>query len=85
MLVRRLAFAAVYCIAVTSATPLPARQYAIGADVSFLASSERNGVVFMDNGRPKDVLTMLRDHHCNWVRLRLFAAPGSSVGTIRVS
>jgi arabinogalactan endo-1,4-beta-galactosidase len=75
---RRLAFAGACCIAVTSAATLRAQQYAIGADVSFLASSERNGVVFKEDGEPKDVLAMLREHHYNWVRLRLFVDPASS-------
>lgn len=75
---RRLAFAGACCIAVASAATLHAQQYAIGADVSFLASSERNGVVFKEGGEPKDVLAMLREHHYNWVRLRLFVDPASS-------
>ena len=35
-------------------------------------------MVFKENGQPKDVLAMLRDHHYNWVRLRLFVDPASS-------
>jgi arabinogalactan endo-1,4-beta-galactosidase len=52
-----------------------AQTYAVGADVSFLAQSERDGVVFKENGHRKDV----HDHHYNWVRLRLFHDPEASV------
>jgi len=53
-------------------------QYAVGADVSFLADAERQGIVFSDGGKPEDVLAMLRAHHYNWVRLRLFVNPETS-------
>jgi arabinogalactan endo-1,4-beta-galactosidase len=59
-------------------TPVRAQQYAIGADVSFLAKCEQDGIVFKENGQPKDVLLMLREHHYNWVRLRLFQDPSTS-------
>jgi arabinogalactan endo-1,4-beta-galactosidase len=55
-----------------------AQTYAVGADVSFLAQCERDGVVFKEDGQPKDVLAILRDHHYNWVRLRLFHDPSAS-------
>lgn len=55
-----------------------AQTYAVGADVSFLARCEREGVVFKENGQPKDVLAILRDHHYNRVRLRLFHDPSAS-------
>ncbi len=55
-----------------------AQSYAVGADVSFLAKCEQDGVVFKENGQPKDALAILRAHHYNWVRLRLFHDP--SVG-----
>ena len=56
----------------------PGQQYAVGADVSFLAYAEQQGIVFTENGQPKDVLTILREHHYNWVRLRLFVNPAAS-------
>jgi arabinogalactan endo-1,4-beta-galactosidase len=52
-----------------------AQNYAIGADVSFLAKCEQDGVVFRENGEPVDVLALLRAHHYNWVRLRIFHDP----------
>ena len=62
----------------TAPAPVRAQQYAIGADVSFLAKCEQDGVIFKENGQPKDVLSMLREHHYNWVRLRLFNDPAVS-------
>ncbi len=52
-----------------------AQDYAVGADVSFLAQAEKQGVVFKDNGTPRPGLQILRDHGYNWVRLRLFNNP----------
>lgn len=58
--------------------PLAAQQYAVGADVSFLGGCEQDGVVFKEDGKPKDVLAILREHHYNWVRLRLFHDPAAN-------
>jgi len=58
--------------------PAPAQSYAIGADVSFLAKCEHDGVVFKEDGQAKDVLAILREHRYNWVRLRLFLDPASA-------
>lgn len=55
-----------------------AQSYAIGADISFLAQCEQDGVKFQEGGQPKDVLAILREHHYNWVRLRLFVDPAAS-------
>ena len=55
-----------------------AQAYATGADLSFLAKCEQDGIVFKENGQPKDVLVMLREHHYNWVRLRIFNNPATS-------
>lgn len=52
-----------------------AQQFAVGADVSFLAQAEQQGIVFKENGRPRPVLQILKDHGYNWVRLRLFVHP----------
>lgn len=50
-------------------------EFAIGADVSFLPQAESQGVVFTDGGQGKPGLQILRDHGCNWIRLRLFHSP----------
>lgn len=55
-----------------------AQSYATGADLSFLAQCEQHGVVFKEKGEAKDVLAMLREHHYNWVRLRVFVNPAAS-------
>ena len=65
-------------VATVLALSANAQQYAIGADVSFLAKCEQDGVVFKQNGQPIDVLTLLREHHYNWVRLRIFHDPSAA-------
>src|SRR5258705_7043108 len=55
--------------------PLASQDYAIGADVSFLAQAEHGGVVFKDNGTAKPALQILHDHGYNWIRLRVFHTP----------
>lgn len=55
--------------------PAGCQDYAIGADVSFLAQAEQQGVIFKENGVAKPGLEILRDHGYNWIRLRLFRAP----------
>lgn len=55
-----------------------AQSFAIGADVSFLARCEQDGVVFKADGKPVDVLALLREHHYNWVRLRVFHDPAAA-------
>jgi arabinogalactan endo-1,4-beta-galactosidase len=52
-----------------------AEDYAIGADVSFLAHAEQRGVIFKDHGQPTPGLQILRAHGYNWIRLRLFHTP----------
>jgi len=67
-----------FCMALCLTTPVLAQGYAIGADVSFLGKCERDGMVFKEDGQPKDVLAILREHKYNWVRLRLFHDPAAS-------
>jgi arabinogalactan endo-1,4-beta-galactosidase len=52
-----------------------AYDYAVGADLSFLAQIEAQGTVFKDNGQAKPGLQIFRDHGYNWIRLRLFHTP----------
>ena len=68
----------VILLALALALSAKAQNYAIGADVSFLAKSEQDGVVFKENGQPVDVLALLRAHHYNWVRLRIFHDPAAA-------
>ena len=53
------------------------REYAVGADVSFLRDAEQKGVKFRDGGVAKPGLDILHDHGYGWVRLRLFNSPQS--------
>jgi arabinogalactan endo-1,4-beta-galactosidase len=66
------------CLAACACLPAPAQSYAVGADVSFLAKCEQDGVVFKEAAQPMDALAILREHHYNWVRLRLFHDPAGS-------
>ncbi|MGA3008625.1 MAG: glycosyl hydrolase 53 family protein [Terracidiphilus sp.] len=68
----------VVLVALLVAHSAGAQGYAIGADVSFLAKCEQDGVVFKENGKPVDVLALLRDHHYNWIRLRIFHDPAAA-------
>jgi arabinogalactan endo-1,4-beta-galactosidase len=52
-----------------------AREYAVGADVSFLRQAEQQGIVFKETGVATPVLEMLKAHGYNWVRLRIFHTP----------
>ena len=51
------------------------QEYAIGADLSFLKSTEDGGHVFKENNVPKPGLQIFTDHGYNWIRLRLFHSP----------
>lgn len=51
------------------------QDYAVGADVSFLAQAEQQGVAFKDGGVAKPGPEILRSHGYNWIRLRLFHTP----------
>ena len=73
-----LMLAGVLCLTLFAPHPARAQGYAIGADISFLGKCEQEGVVFKENGKPKNVLAILREHHYNWVRLRLFHDPSAS-------
>lgn len=66
------------CLLAGVCKPAAAQQYAIGADVSFLGKCEQDGIVFKEDGKPKDVLAILREHHYNWIRLRLFHDPAAN-------
>ena len=61
-----------------AAAPRPTLDYAIGADLSFLAQAEAGGTTFKDAGVVKPGLQLFRDHGYNWIRLRLFHSPVNS-------
>lgn len=65
-----------------SSRPAHSQQYAIGADVSFLAAAEQHGAVFRENGTARPGLQILKDHGYNWIRLRVFHAPTDLPNTL---
>ena len=55
--------------------------YRIGADISFVPQLEADGMTHYDeNDNQKDVLEILKDHHFNNIRLRLFVDPKADNG-----
>jgi len=52
----------------------------LGADISFLPQLEARGLKFSDKGVEKDVLQILKDHHFNYIRLRIFNNPAADSG-----
>ena len=52
----------------------------LGADISFLPELEARGIKFSDNGVPKDAIEILKEHGFNYIRLRIFNAPGNPKG-----
>jgi arabinogalactan endo-1,4-beta-galactosidase len=54
----------------------PAGDYILGADVSSLAEQVDQGIVFVDtDGEQKDLLSLLKNHGFNYIRLRTFVEP----------
>ena len=52
--------------------------YAIGADLSFLAQVESQGIRFKDRGVETPGLQLFKNHGYNWIRLRLFHTVANS-------
>jgi arabinogalactan endo-1,4-beta-galactosidase len=52
----------------------------LGADISFLPQLEARGMKFSDQGVEKDVLEILKAHHINYIRLRIFNNPAADSG-----
>lgn len=55
--------------------PLQAQPFFFGADLSYVNEMEDCGVVYRENGAPKDPYQIFADHNCNLVRLRLWHTP----------
>ena len=63
------------------AAPRPPRLgKVLGADISFLPQLEARGMKFTDHGQPKDAIQILKDHHFNYIRLRIFNNPAADSG-----
>jgi arabinogalactan endo-1,4-beta-galactosidase len=54
---------------------VPAQEYSIGADLSFMKQAEDSGYIFKENGVAKPGLQLFKDHGYNWIRLRIFHTP----------
>lgn len=55
--------------------------YILGADVSSLAEYVDNGAVFIDtDGNEKPLLSLLKNHGFNYIRLRTFVDPSADYG-----
>ncbi|WP_223649750.1 glycoside hydrolase family 53 protein [Hymenobacter psoromatis] len=52
----------------------------LGADISFLPQLEARGLKFSDKGVEKDAIQILKDHHFNYIRLRIFNNPAADSG-----
>jgi arabinogalactan endo-1,4-beta-galactosidase len=49
-----------------------------GADISTQTKQEANGITYQEYGVPKDMLTILKNHDLNLIRIRLFHTPSGS-------
>jgi len=54
--------------------------FIIGADISWVQQQEADGIQWTDNGPQKDILSILKDHGFNWIRLRIFVNPKAEGG-----
>ena len=50
-------------------------EFLTGGDISLLSKVEESGVVFRDNGAPRDLLEIFKARGCNLMRLRLWVNP----------
>jgi arabinogalactan endo-1,4-beta-galactosidase len=65
-----------YIATLCAALPLPAQEgFLFGADLSYVNEMEDCGVVYRENGVPKDPYQIFADHNCGIVRLRLWHTP----------
>ncbi len=51
------------------------QSFFFGADLSYVNEMEDCGVVYKEQGQPKDVYQIFADHNCNLVRLRFWHTP----------
>ena len=56
------------------------REFAIGADISWVQEQEDAGLRFTDEGRQDDLLAILARHGFDWIRLRIFVDPSAPGG-----
>jgi arabinogalactan endo-1,4-beta-galactosidase len=49
--------------------------FLLGADITFTQQDQATGATFSENGAPKPILQLLKDHGFNYIRLRTFVDP----------
>jgi arabinogalactan endo-1,4-beta-galactosidase len=59
----------------TANNALPAAEFAIGADLSYLKQAEDRGAVFKDGTNALPGLQIFKNHGYRWIRLRIFVEP----------
>ena len=59
----------------TAKNALPASEFAVGADLSYLKQAEDRGTVFKDGTNALPGLQVFKNHGYNWIRLRIFVEP----------
>ena len=56
--------------------------FLFGGDVSMAPNLEAQGVVYKEDGRPKDIFAIFRDRGATCIRLRLFVHPNGRGGVV---
>ncbi len=51
--------------------------FSMGTDLSYADRMKDQGVTYKDSGKVKDIFSLVKDHGCNTVRLRLWHTPSS--------
>jgi hypothetical protein len=54
--------------------------FILGADISWMPEDEADGAEYFDKGLKKDIFQILKDHHFNYIRLRVFVDPQAPLG-----
>jgi beta-galactosidase/arabinogalactan endo-1,4-beta-galactosidase len=81
-LLRLLGLVALFCLLVGRLAAASGSDWrpVIGADISWLPEEEAKGRKYSVDGVEQDLLTILRAHGFNWIRLRLFHNPRAEKG-----
>ena len=61
----------------------PAAPFCKGGDISMITAFEKAGLVFKENGKPVELIPVMRRHGCNTFRVRLFVNPNGVTETIQ--
>lgn len=72
-------------LAIVLALPAIARDkpFILGADISWIPEDQAEGATYWDQGVQKDIFDILKSHHFNYIRLRVFVDPHSPNGYAR--